>query len=657
MDKKTSSWNSEQRPRLAGVSPGKPPHAKKPKARPPRGWRDKPYFPGRSLPTYTGPYAVGTMEIEVPVAKPRHFSHIRRDGRYMLQLETVLMVIYYPAAGRDVKIPKNHGRPSRQLWLGRPRVDIAEGYGNFANAGKAAIPVFLPSMFTKLPAYRNVPIANHWAPVDNVKTSSKKVKLQEGPRPEGAPELPVFPLIMFSHGLGGTRTMYSSVCGEFASYGFVVCAVEHRDGSGPRSFINHAEPPSASSARGENQDQVEHTAEERAQGYGTIDYVFPLGNPDDTSPHNDKGVDRELRDAQIDMRMAEIEEAYSIISQIAAGNGQSVAEKNMRRKGYKAASSVGLAGVDWKRWKNRVRLDHVTACGHSFGAATVVEMLRKDDLSFHISQGIIYDIWGAATKPLEEEKTEDRIKAPLLAINSEAFTYWPSNFEIVESLVEETMSEPHPSPAWLLTLRGTVHMSTSDFTLLYPHVSSFFMKMTADPRRALDLHVSASLEFLSQVLPFDMARTARAADQDRLLEADLSPLEQIPASQLRRPDTQNVAFRLKVRHEWLYRISPRLLRVVQRQGKQQKGQPAETGAEHWLHVKPSTAVIERYRSELDETKDDAQPQNCSASVSPHAAGGPSSSPVTVGSSDQAQTGAEQGGESDLNQFPSDRPQS
>ena len=31
--------------------------------------------------------------------------------------------------------------------------------------------------------------------------------------------------------------MYSSVCGELASRGYVVCAIEHRDGTSPSSVI------------------------------------------------------------------------------------------------------------------------------------------------------------------------------------------------------------------------------------------------------------------------------------------------------------------------------------------------------------------------------------------------------------------------------------
>nr|POE47401.1 platelet-activating factor acetylhydrolase [Quercus suber] len=584
------------------------PNAKKPKVRPPRGWRDKVAFPLRSLPTYTGPYSVATMEIEVPAREPRFFSHISREHRHILQLETVLMTVYYPASHEDHYNMRAHDKKlSRELWLGRPRVSIAQGYGKFGGIGSLAVPLFLPAMFTKLPAYRNAPIATYWAPAVDIKTDGVQVKTEVGNKPEGATIEPCFPLILFSHGLGGTRTMYSSVCGEFASYGFVVCAVEHRDGSGPRSYVNHPKSGLGSMPEREEKGHVDHSEQERAKGYNVVDYVFPKDNAYDTSPQNEKGVDQELRHAQIQLRMAELDEAYSVMKELHAGSGQQVADRNLRQKGYKASSSHGLDHIDWARWRGRFHLDHVTACGHSFGAATVVEMLRHDDKYNYISQGIIYDIWGAGTSPPEKDAPDHRIHAPLIAINSEAFTYWPSNFDLVRDLIKEAQREPHPAPAWLMTLRGTVHISQSDFSLLYPHVSSMVLKMLADPQRALDLNINASLEFLSHVLPTNMAKVNRAYRSENLLESELAPLERIPTTQKHRPNAEYTAMRLKIEHEWMFRISPTLFRRLKKRHLKKVGMDTETDDEVWLHSKPSVKIIEDYLrriNRLDEKREE-----------------------------------------------------
>ncbi|KXT03924.1 hypothetical protein AC578_9308 [Pseudocercospora eumusae] len=599
-------------PKLGGETTSQIPHAKKPKPRrhAPRGWRDEAYIPAKALPTYTGPYPVGTMEIEVPASKPQTFSHITRNKRHVLQLETVLMTIYYPASiDQEDKLPKRGSRFSRELWLGRPRLGIAEGYGRFAGVGLLGIPIFATTMFTKLPAFRNAPLAHYWAPPADTKTEGLKARREYGPVPPGAPDTPSFPLILFSHGLGGTRTMYSSVCGEFASYGFVVVAVEHRDGSGPRTYINHAKHGEGTATDLERRGGVDHHQREKKQGYGIVDYIFPKDNPMDTSPNNDKGVDTELRKAQIDLRMAELEEAYSVVRELVNGNGKMIADRNLRKKGYIGSSRHGLEGIDWSSWKGRVRMDHVTICGHSFGAATATEILRRNDRFDYVSQGIIYDIWGAGTKPPNDNEPDHRIHAPMIAINSEAFTYWPSNFQLVESLVKEAQSEPCASPAWLMTIRGTVHISQSDFSLLYPHISSIFLKMVANPRRALDLNINASLEFLDQTLPEDLAIVNRAYKNENLLEAELSPLEKIPTSEMHKPKEKYIAARLKIRHEWVYRISPKLFRALKRKDAKRHGRSPQLGDEIWLHSKPSKEIVEEYfRRTTGRSESDVEPE-------------------------------------------------
>ena len=585
-------------PKLGGEETSKVPNARKPKVRPPRGWRDNVLFPVRSLPTYTGPYPVATMEIEVPARKPRSFSNIKRNHRHMLQLETVLMTIYYPTHHGNPNAEQGSPNFSRELWLGRPRRSIADGYGQFAGIGKLAEFIFLPTMFTKLPAYRNAPLASYWAPTVNTKTGGVRIKMQTGSKPDGAPDEPVFPLILFSHGLGGTRTMYSSMCGELASYGFVVCAVEHRDGSGPRTYINHAPSGEGSLDELDRRGGIDHQPIERRRGYDVINYLFPKDNPYDTGPHNDQGVDTELREAQIGLRVAELDEAYAIVCEIVDGKGEQVAKRNLRRKGFKASSSHGLEGIDWQRWKDRVRLDHVTAAGHSFGAATIVEMLRQGDQFSFISQGILYDIWGAAVRKPNEES---RICVPILAINSEAFTYWPSNFELIESLVREAQDEPKPCPAWLMTIRGTVHVTQSDFSLLYPQVCALFLKQIANPRRALDLNINATLEFLGHVLPSSLSQVNRAYNNENLLESEISPLEHIPSAQIRRPDPRLIAMTLgkDKRHRWTYRLSPKAFRHIKRTQQDIKGHGPETGDEIWLHIKATEESMNRYHTRVE----------------------------------------------------------
>jgi platelet-activating factor acetylhydrolase len=552
------------------------PSTNKPKERPPKSLRDQVPLYGK-LPQYTGPYEVGTIDLEVPAKKPRTFSEITRHGVHVLALETVLMTIYYPAhlnARFDVKSPTSNQR-YRPTWLSRPRDMTSRGYGHFAGLPEHLIMAFLfcTVWYTKLPAYKNARLAEHWPPYGEGATNHRKAGTREGHPPADGPAMPKFPLVIFSHGLGGTRTCYSSVCGEFASHGFVVVALEHRDGSGPRTLVTHTQHGHGSrecnAASG-----VEHSKRDAKRSYDTVDFIFAQADKHDTTPGHK--IDQELRNAQVDLRMAEIEEAYRIMLEICAGQGDNVAARNLRVKGAIGASKAGLTGIDWSSWRDRFHTTGVTMVGHSFGATTTIEILRQKHRLDYITQGIIYDVWGMPVRPTAEER-ESRIRVPLLGINSEAFMYWKDNFEVAKNVTTEARETGHP--AWLMTVRGTVHISQSDFCILYPQLASLLMKTTIDPVRAIDINIDASLEFLKRVMPHEILHEQpflRRLHKHSAKYLDSVVLDEMPTEHV--PNKRWMAMRLRIEHEARKRLTPGL-RKKYRACLQEEG-------ETWLHLSP-----------------------------------------------------------------------
>lgn len=550
---------------------------KAPKARPPNSLRDKLPLHGH-LPKYSGPYQVGVIDLEIPVREPKHFSPIKRNHRHALILETVLFTIYYPAhvdTPNDARIQKAQSKHNaRPTWLPRPRHSTAEGYAKFASLPQLPTIAFfaLTIGLTKLPAFRNARIAEHWPDESRSWRDRKGSRSQTGPPPEKGPANPKFPLILFSHGLGGTRTCYSSLCGEFASHGFIVCAVEHRDGSGPRTVINY--PPDGSLRRVESEALAvnKHDVEPRRKPYDVVDFIFAKDDKYDTSP--DHEIDHDLREAQVQLRCAELDEAYYLMTELAAGTGEDLKARNIRVPGVKGAPTFGLDGVDFSKWAGRLYTDHVTIIGHSFGSVTAVEMLRSQEKYQYVTQGLIYDIWGT---PVAAGSSEHHIKAPVLGINSEAFMYWNENFEVATKVIEEARDAGYP--AWLMTCRGTVHISQSDFCILYPRIASNVLKMTMDPVRAIDVNIDASLNFLNRTLQFDDDQEQafrRNLPEKNYLDLDL--VAGVPDEH--RPKKKWRAVRLRVDHEARKRIFPH---ARQRYWERQKKLGHE---EVWVHIAP-----------------------------------------------------------------------
>ncbi|KAI1855581.1 hypothetical protein JX265_005984 [Neoarthrinium moseri] len=536
-----------------------------------------------TLPAYSGPYSVGCMEIELPVREPRIFSRIKRDNIPALRLDTVLFSIYYPC---DVSSYASNGKtPSKPTWLPRPRARTCKGYAKFLSIPRLPVTAYIAgtTMFTKLPALRNAKLAGGPPHEQNPPLQEDSQATLGGDSGQN----PVFPVILFSHGLGGSRMCCSAVCGEMASNGFVVVALEHRDGSGARSYVNV--PPSQNLADCRVLDNT------KSENSYLVDYIFPKDNPLDTSPNNERGPDTELRTAQIEMRLAEIEEAYAVLELINKGQGELVLKNNLRKEGNIGSSSKGLDNIDWSDWLGRLHLNQVTVMGHSFGGATTVQMTREGGRFPWVGQGIALDAWGPAIPKLGDSCQKPTTK-PLLAIGSEAFMHWPENFDGIAELCKNAADAG--GKCWMMTIKGSTHLSQTDFAILYPNWMSWFAKTMIHPRRAVAITINSSLEFLKMVLPEEQTVGNSWIDEHFLDTEVFSPENGILDEY--RPDEKWMAARLKIPHEFRLRLMNWLRRVSEPPDapRDASGKPLvglitrRLGDEVWMHLSPRKGNVE-----------------------------------------------------------------
>ncbi|KAK4128895.1 phospholipase A2 [Parathielavia appendiculata] len=564
-----------------------------------------------SLPAYTGPYQVGFLEIELPAADPRPFApHIKRNNEFALKLDTVLFAVYYPA---DLEAKTGTAGRTRPPWLPRPRPSTCRGYAKFLNIPHWPVTAYMAAttMFTKLPAYRNARISQRWPDEAGHDTgrgsgsgsgsgsgthqvSDAETLVEQEDEDEDVNDKPRFPVVIFSHGLGGSRTLYSSICGELASYGLVVVAMEHRDGSGARTFVNKAGKSqdlesddvdkTATPPKNEEKTPQRRQKDAEAKPYYKIDYLFPKDNAQDTSPRNPNGVDKELRGAQIDMRLAEIEEAFRALDLINSGKGSEVRRDNLRKPGNVGSSSMGLEDIEWENWVGRLDLENITIMGHSFGGATAVQALRSGKLPW-ITQGVLLDPWGPATPECTEQRS---VHKPVLSVGSEAFMHWAENYDCVKKVCDEARAAGTLS--WMMTIRGSTHLSQTDFAILYPNWMSLLMKTIVNPERAISLTVHSALEFLKLTLPRAQTRFARAWADEQLLSR-ANPVAKVESDY--RPDDKWVAARLKIPNEFSMR-----LRGVLGWGRWSNGLVShDVRDEIWCHQSPDKDAVERYKEE------------------------------------------------------------
>ncbi|TPX59830.1 1-alkyl-2-acetylglycerophosphocholine esterase [Powellomyces hirtus] len=383
-----------------------------------KGWFSRMFLP--TLPDYLGPYPVGVHDIETPAN-----AETGAKG--------VLVRLYYPTIVSEAR------KRSRAHWLPKGMF-YALGYGNFSKMPSVvSMGLFYPALAgIKTPGFLNASLH----PAGSVPDDQQ----QHLP-----PLPPKVPPVVFSHGLGGMRTTYSTFCGNLASQGLVVAAIEHRDGSAAVSALNN------------HSDKI------------------PYKVPDEKHLKPGQSVDSyllELRRGQLALKAVEVQEVVQLLRDL--NDGADIKNLMATRESPDIQSSL----------RGRLDFDNAVVAGHSFGAASALTAMQdKNGMKF--KAGIALDPWMHAVDGSLPVST------PFISIQSESFQ-WKANLDPLRSFFSHRECA---ATSRFGVLKGTAHQDVSDFPVLFPGLMlRIKLRGTADPAKSLELYHAWHMQFLKDEL-------------------------------------------------------------------------------------------------------------------------------------------------------------
>ncbi|KAM3450640.1 hypothetical protein MY3296_005911 [Beauveria thailandica] len=439
--------------------------------------------PVPAFPQYTGPYKVGTVDVEIPVAdlpSPSPVPAAAVDA----SIETIQYRVFYPA------VPESAEKPIS--WLPAPQRSHVSAYTQFVGINQ-----MLAGMLSFLPRYL------HYATIPAHKNAKLLPANTDNKR---------WPTMIFSHGLGGNRTSYSYIAGSLASHGVVVVCPEHRDGSAVVTYVRLPDQTTTS--------RFFPASARREVPYRRISH--------DVTP-----AVYEAREDQLRIRLWEM----GLVHEALLATDARRPFTNLNLSTPSLDQFAGALDVQ--------RPGSLIFAGHSFGAATVHQLLKctyhadspavaamekplftpaKDSsIRRQITEKnvtMLLDMWcmpllapnSAPLFNLPLPAYADTASAPggtgLLAVESEVFFKWKEHLHVKARLLSPDPATKTVSPRTFETDGGikhtepnffyvvnSAHLSQSDVGILFPYLTKKIFD-AEQPERALRLNLRAQLQLL-----------------------------------------------------------------------------------------------------------------------------------------------------------------